>query len=186
MLLGEAPWPWRTNYSENRTKKVSNVWKNCINIAFLLPYSCCKLLQLLLWLLLLRCFLLLLLLLLRLLQAPSPAGVLLLLLQLQCCCSCYYCCCCCLTAAGCWLPTAAYWLLLPLAAGDWLCAVLPYRIVVVVVRNCLLATIAADAGYWLCAVLPYRIEVVVVRNKGQMSYSLARYPLRLPGSADKG
>ena len=27
--------------------------------------------------------------------------------------NCYYCCCC-LTAAGCWLPTAAYWLLLPL------------------------------------------------------------------------
>ena len=52
-------------------------------------------------------------------------------------------------AAGCWLPTAAYWLLLPLAAGDWLGAVLPYRIVVVVVRNCLLATIAADC--WLLA-----------------------------------
>ena len=54
-----------------------------------------------------------------------------------------------------WLLAAAYWLLLPLAAGDWLGAVLPYRIVVVVVRNCLL------------------------------SYSLARSPLRLPGSADR-
>ena len=28
------------------------------------------------------------------------------------------------------------------------------------------------------------VEVVVVRNKGQKSYSLARSPLRLPGSAD--
>ena len=61
-------------------------------------------------------------------------------------------------AAGCrLLPTgySAYWLLLPLTAG-----------------------------YWLCAVLPYRIEVVVVRNQGQMSYSLACSPLRLPASAD--
>ena len=61
-------------------------------------------------------------------------------------------------AAGCrLLPTgySAYWLLLPLTAG-----------------------------YWLCAVLPYRIEVVVVRNQGQMSYSLACSPLHLPASAD--
>ena len=97
-----------------------------------------------------------------LLQAPSPAGVLVLLLQLWWCCCCYNSSAAAATtaaaaaaASGCWLPTAAYWLLLPLAAGDW-----------------------------LCAVLPYRIEVVLVRNQGQMYYSLARSPLRLPGSAD--
>ena len=77
--------------------------------------------------------------------------------------------CCCL----CWsllLPAAACCcLLLPAAAC---CLLLP---VVVVVRNCPLATIAASC--WLLA-------ICISTLRGRMSYSLARSPLRLPGSAD--